>query len=178
MSDPVADAASLRAAALSSLRTKRRKVDESPTSPTRHLPARPDTDPSNLMLDYGNDDAESILPTTSLEIKAMSPDTPCNEEKDNVLEDDAREEGEISDEDDSPSSGTPHLATRTTYHPLASASSPVAVTVPKGPFSPMSADVHAYASRAQGTAPVIDEDHVRPGLSSESSFWMFILYRC
>ncbi|KAJ7784465.1 hypothetical protein B0H16DRAFT_1681862 [Mycena metata] len=131
-SDP---ADSLRAAALLTLKAKRRK-------PTVDTNRQPPTDAS-LQLDYGQDDIDSFsadvpMPTASL---ALKPDP----------EDPNREEGEISDSEEAQASKLLHRDTPTL----------VKVESPTHDFLDR---IRAPPPLSLGEQ-LIDADHVRPGLS-------------
>ncbi|KAJ6559098.1 hypothetical protein DFH09DRAFT_1316861 [Mycena vulgaris] len=147
-SDP---ASSLRAAALLTLKSKRRKpvVDTSGSSG----PHRPPPTDTSLQLDYGQEDIDSsptdvAIPPVSL--KTSHPD----------LEDgQTREEGEISDSEDAPSKPlskpTPDPTVVKVESPTHNLLDRIGDPPHPGPSrTPVSLGEH-----------IIDADHVRPGLS-------------
>jgi hypothetical protein len=87
--------ASLRDAALKTLRPKRKKATkiESVPIPTRPLLGRAAATPASVFLNYG-DEEQASASTTAVEVQKTSSDSKSKDD------DDAREEGEISDEED------------------------------------------------------------------------------
>ena len=194
-SDP---ASSLRAAALLTLKSKRRKptTDQSISQP---LPSRPPPLDIGFQLDYGTED----ITTSPLERSAITPSDPIytsSKSKSPVptpTEDvQMREEGEISDEDTTP---LPHRKPspeiqRPRSPPRRSASTPRGrrSTPPRsagpstdartklsdrisGPPSPSISYVQDVVSSPMTVdapevldGPLLDVDHVRPGLASWS----------
>jgi len=101
--DPVS---SLRAAALSTLKAKRRKPQ---TDRSANLPVRPPPPTDTVHLDYGADDApQDVL----MKDPPAWPTPPSPVEKSQILPNhQTREEGEISEEDEPPPAKTSPLAT-------------------------------------------------------------------
>jgi hypothetical protein len=148
-SDP---ASSLRAAALLTLKAKRRKpvVD---TSGSASLSQRPPPTDSSLQLDYGQEDISSSptdVATPTLPLKTSS----------DVEDGQVREEGEISDSEDAPSKPLPNPASDppATVVKVESPTHNVLDRIHPGP-SPPPVSLGEY---------IIDADHVRPGLTSAS----------
>lgn len=103
--DPVS---SLRAAALSTLKAKRRKPQPDRSA---NLPVRPPPPTDTLHLDYGADDAPQDVFMQDAQPLPPTPQSPV--EKSQILPNHQREEGEISEEDEPPakSSAKSPLAT-------------------------------------------------------------------
>ncbi|KAI5118806.1 hypothetical protein M0805_005148 [Coniferiporia weirii] len=180
-SDSVVDAvSSLRALALSTMRSKRRKEPSaSQVIPGKPLSGRPATVPSEVdLLDYGSEEVQKTQDVPEA-LTGSNVGTSVNEgSKQNSRDVELREEGEISDEDiqDSPGppTDTPVNSARTfsefvsqkSGSPLpTSAISTLAPTASSQP-SPQSAfrEQGLSTARDQWNNWVPDEDHVRPGL--------------
>ncbi|KAI0669234.1 hypothetical protein C8Q78DRAFT_978111 [Trametes maxima] len=164
-------AASLRAAALMTLKSKRRKTTTSQAEPM--LPHRSFAAPPTIELDYGQEETAGpsslasspvvapVKPTKSL------PVDPAPMEVDDVA---TREEGEISDSELAPS--TPKAKSEPRSPTLAKTSSVVQgqPKQPRGSTPPSiaalpPANIIPQASVPSMTSPLVDEDHVRPGLA-------------
>jgi len=101
--DPVS---SLRAAALSTLKAKRRKP---PPDRSANLPVRPPPPTDTVHLDYGADDVPQDVLMKDLSVWPATPPSPVG--KSQILPNhQTREEGEISEEDEPPLAKSP-LAT-------------------------------------------------------------------
>jgi hypothetical protein len=98
-------ASSLREAALLTLKTKRRKATVAPL-PAAAL-SRPAPPASSLQLDYGNDEPSSPLATSETTISSKSSASQAPPAQ--IEPGPAREEGEISDNEDSPVEPKPSL---------------------------------------------------------------------
>ncbi|PSR71919.1 hypothetical protein PHLCEN_2v12129 [Hermanssonia centrifuga] len=199
MDDP---AASLRAAALLTLKSNRRKANTGNEVPVGLLP-RPVSTAASIQLDYGTEEpsfgasSTASITTTSAAIPRPAP-APEPMEVDEV-----REEGEISDSESTPGHKSPPQqpanprATppnpRSRHQPLppklslneSSAASPaiklpttapIAVKTEPAPATldqsvgPTSATISAASHRSvsyPNEAMLVDEEHVRPGLSSQ-----------
>ncbi|KAK7048450.1 MADS-box domain-containing protein [Favolaschia claudopus] len=156
MSDPVENgakspdasdadpASSLRAAALLTLKSKRRKptVDISALS---GLPQRPQTTDPSVQLDYGQDDIASS-PTDV----AMTGPTLKNEPNDNQ----PREEGEISDSEEAASK----MASKFSLDPMA-------IVKVESPMHNLLDRIGDLSHPGPPHEFIIDANHVRPGLS-------------
>ncbi|KAJ7695646.1 hypothetical protein B0H17DRAFT_1054987 [Mycena rosella] len=144
-SDP---ASSLRAAALLTLKTKRRKpvVDTSGSPGPFQRPPPTDT---SLQLDYGQEDIGSSPTDVAMPPAPLKAPHPGNEDGQ------TREEGEISDSEDSPSK-QPKPAPDPTIVKVESPTHNLLDRTrdPRLSLTPVSLGEH-----------VIDADHVRPGLS-------------
>ncbi|KAJ7134715.1 hypothetical protein C8R44DRAFT_870318 [Mycena epipterygia] len=146
-SDP---ASSLRAAALLTLKSKRRKPTVDTSGSSGHSQRPPTTD-SSLQLDYGQEDTGSSPTDVAIPLKTSHPD----------LEDgQMREEGEISDSEDAPSKS----ASKTTLD------TPTVVKV-ESPTHNLLDRIRDPPHSGPSLTPFslgehfIDADHVRPGLS-------------
>lgn len=207
-SDP---ASSLRAAALLTLKSKRRKplTGQSPVS--NGLPPRPAplSDPSSFQLDYGQEDIASSPPEAGPEDRhspalaataasaPVSSPLPVLAPSVEIQDPQLREEGEISDSEDVPIPAPPPIAPLqddTSRRPTALDLSAAAVTkqvIPKveSPThnlleSPRSSH---FLRPAQSSSMILDEpytdiphyvidaNHVRPGLESLLSFFVYLL---
>ena len=100
-SDPVS---SLRAAALSTLKAKRRKFVPEKTAPSTS--ARPPP-PDSFQLDYGQEDNIPDAPMVDLTLSDVKDPSPSAIEPATTAEDPNREEGEISEEEEPPLSAPP-----------------------------------------------------------------------
>jgi len=173
--DPVDAVSSLRAAALSSLRLKRKRA--SSTQPSKVMPAaRPNTSQNGLVLDYGNDESNIEIPSGHSPTGSSTLTANGHRSiKSPASEDDNREEGEISDEELPTSDNkSPQSLSATNLTPQMNNSTITVLEsssrVRSSPRTPLvtrnglpSGLLPEYES---GERPLIDEDHVRPGLSS------------
>lgn len=196
-------AASLRAAALKTLKAKRRKGPDGSDLPAS-LPLRPLVTTSSIQLDYGTEDlpgtsatapAASPAPTSAISTKPPPPPAPVPMDVD---EDQTREEGEISDSESMPPPKSPQVS-RQTPRPL-SRSIPVKSSTKDRPIPPpissMSLSASSvnvkvepspqhlpdslpsatqstsgashYSSMVDCEMYAVDDEHVRPGLASQS----------
>ncbi|PIL22807.1 hypothetical protein GSI_15502 [Ganoderma sinense ZZ0214-1] len=165
-------AASLRAAALLTLKSKRRKLTSS--SDTPHIPRPFDPPPASVELDYGSEEpsagqpSESPAPTVQLVQDAASEQGPMN-----VDDDQSREEGEISDSETappSPKSKSQPTSPKVAEQEKAAAQMPPPPLQPK--IEPMSPSLSFAVPRTLVFPPeypapptIVDENHIRPGLS-------------
>lgn len=157
---------SLRAAALSSLRMKRKKAPDANLKNT--ISSRRDGPQNALTLDYGIDDPSTTTSTTSAKADSGQASDKKQDEAPSMSED-SREEGEISDEEDTPVAGddTPRIS-----HALGNTSNPeedrsLRTRSPSPLLSRKAkAEVSLVGSAHQHQHPLIDEQHVRPGLTS------------
>ena len=175
--DSTADAvSSLRALALSTLRPKKRKLNEWQTNGSRQL-ARPAVEANAVVLDYGSEESprETPVPNSGDLIEKNSKDTKPKKKDD-------LEEGEISD-DDTMSIDCPPVALPPTLSVKREPVSPQPVhAIPKTPLNADSvteiperhlAQVQAIRESSASTSVpasllwVPSEDHVRPGLKSK-----------
>lgn len=188
---------SLRAAALSSMRSKRRKVVDK-SQPVLVRPAstsRTESIPNTVLLDYGNEESsafqqisDSSSTTTSRPREGdSSGDRLSVDNSDNNL----REEGEISDEEGLQSSSKDSLKPQTDGHehaylkqerpPTPSIAGIAEAAQPfdsehqvRATVQPLQPDTPAALKQGYTTIGsslerlAIDENHVRPGLTSES----------
>lgn len=169
------NAASLRAAALMTLKAKKRKpaVVKIETKPTRSFAA-----PPSIELDYGQEEGTSSIASSPVIPPATAaPPVPSTAEPMNVDEGAAREEGEISDSEMVNSTPQPKLEpqspvlhkTRPIVPPKQSESpqrapSPVAHANPAAPL------LLPHESFVSAPIPaLVDENHARPGLASKST---------
>lgn len=180
------DASSLRAAALSTLKFKRKK-HSSGQPPATGLPPRPPLVPASLVqLDYGNEDMAPLSPQLP-PTRQLQPSAP-------VIEDgQAREEGEISDSEDvelasqAPSPRTSRAFSKSRTMPAdvpqklaISTSSAIKLESPTHsllapPFEQLpTGSAQRNGQRRSVSDPpqlvyLVDADHVRPGLQSTST---------
>lgn len=166
-------ALSLRAAALLTLKSKRKKhIGDSEKLTTSHIPTRPRTPArSTIQLDYGQEETPKPQHVVTMDVDKNQ----------------AREEGEISDSEaasklpapkKSPKKVDPVTKPRDVLPPKpAAAKTENPVFVKAEPISPrLRAPIPATPPRQErqmssgsGGAPpalIVDEDHVRPGLAS------------
>ena len=175
-SDPPTEdtAASLRAAALLTLRSKKRKVATNGSEP--RLPPRAAVAPPSIELDYGSEAAAGSSSVATPSIPAPIPSAPVKSEPMEVDRSLSREEGEISDSEDPPVSlppppepSTPRLKQ---VQPIAPQMLPLSLPIPKvEPMSPALGLAAPSQPSVLPTAPSpqsVDENHVRPGLPRES----------
>lgn len=180
---PVDPAASLRAAALST-RKQRRKIAQDP--PHSSLPQRPI--PSALVLNYG--DEETTSPTTAPASAVTSTvNSKISEAQDN------REEGEISDTENTPPAAKSKPSPKKALRPLvsvidkktaqgstrdsaiknsrATSRTPATndISHSTAPSTSLSLSQSHTSHHANPPPPVlvVDADHVRPGLASQYS---------
>lgn len=193
---------SLRAAALSSMRSKRRKVGDKPKPVlVRHIPTtRPDSGPNAVLLDYGNEDAAAgdHQRSDGSSISTTEPNEPRTSTKrrraasSDDLENEL-EEGEISDDAEEPipaatASGhqvngqnSPIIKQERLPTPPMAASTPVddgLRGMPSRGTQSMQSDATAPMRRPTSSSlasskPMIDANHVRPGLTSEHALSRF-----
>ena len=174
-------AASLRAAALLTLKKKRKPVDNVPQPfPSNRAFAAP----PSITLDYGTEistGASSIASSPAVQPLASMPSVPDPMDVEGSI---SREEGEISDSEMSPadapsksgpSTPCPRQAELSIPQSLASPLAqpkiePVSPTLsfatPSQPLAALSQPI----ALATSPPPIVDENHVRPGLTSESEF--------
>ncbi|KAI1794896.1 hypothetical protein LXA43DRAFT_883078 [Ganoderma leucocontextum] len=163
-------AASLRAAALLTLKSKRRKLSSTadiPQIPRPFVPAAP-----SIELDYGSEEpsggppSESPAPTVQSVQDAASEQEPMN-----VDDDQAREEGEISDSETAPPTpnSKPQASPKVADQEKAAAQMPPPPLKPK--IEPMSPSLSFAVPRpllfaaSAPTSTLVDEKHIRPGLA-------------
>lgn len=180
-------ASSLRAAALLTLKSKRRKPlnDQIPAT----LP-RPPPPGDSFQLDYGQDDTPSEPVSTPQQASSSSV---SSNKPTGVDVDQSREEGEISDEEEvsaPPVRLTPQMPVPTGPRPKSlmhnrkKLSTPPRLAKPRFPSPPLATPLIDRISESQPKAGpsrelllrdflppdspllLIDQDHVRPGLSS------------
>lgn len=176
-------ASSLRAAALLTLKSKRRKpVTDRPMSPSHR------SIPTGTVLNYGEEDSTLVITASSSTIGK----TNTSVAKTTTSEaDDNREEGEISDTENTPTVPKPKKASKPKIIPTDNKStskpSPTSAHLPAGakpsavpenkmestPASPVAG--LSVMPAHQTPSYVVDADHVRPGL--ESSWLIFDLRR-
>ena len=168
----------LRAVALSTLKSRRRRAPE-PIFHRLPLPSRPTAGPSTDFLDYGSEEAtlqseSTIGNSTATEDSVQLVDSPMAED---------REEGEISDDDSVQQSDSMQLKPpvnnvvfRRDVSPTPSAASSRALRTPTNSIG--TRRISRSRSEEDTSTPsidhshvkemiVIDENHVRPGLSSK-----------
>ncbi|KAM5539515.1 hypothetical protein V8D89_006967 [Ganoderma adspersum] len=165
-------AASLRAAALLTLKSKRRKLTSSSDTPPIPRPFVPA--PPSIELDYGSEEpfvgqpSESPVPTVQSVRDVASEQEPMN-----VDDDQAREEGEISDSEtapptpkDKPQPTSPNVLEQE----KAAAQMPPPPLKPK--IEPMSPSLSlavpgalVFAPEVNAVSTVVDGNHIRPGLT-------------
>ncbi|KLO08328.1 hypothetical protein SCHPADRAFT_944553 [Schizopora paradoxa] len=156
---------SLRAAALSTLRMKRKKASDSFSKTT--ISSRSEIPQNSLTLDYGAEEPSNATSPISDET-ATQEATDKQEDQPNASIEDSREEGEISDEEDSPAG---NIDAARISHDLGKTSiveekdssrtkspSPATSRREKNEVS-VTVQVHKHQH------PLIDEQHVRPGLT-------------
>ena len=167
-------AASLRAAALLTLKSKRRRLTADSSQPV--LPPRPTVAPPSITLDYGTEEPSGGVSSTASS-PAMQPVTsapPVPDQMD-VVDEQAREEGEISDSDSPPPS--PIMQPQPDPpSPKVAQSEQASVRMPPPPppalkLEPMSPALSSAApqsaTRTVASAPS-EQRFYRPGLASES----------
>ncbi|KAI8978795.1 hypothetical protein BD414DRAFT_421433 [Trametes punicea] len=168
-------AASLRAAALMTLKAKKRKATTSPAEPMRPHRAYPMTD--TIELDYGQEEPVGTLSIASSSPAAATSAKPVAStssvsvpEQMQVDGDSAREEGEISDSEMAPP--TPMAKPESISPALEEPSHTTAQKATGLPQEPASVvaeipPVVIASPRVSSAVPptLIDENHVRPGLA-------------
>ncbi|OCB88247.1 hypothetical protein A7U60_g4653 [Sanghuangporus baumii] len=179
---PPDSVSSLRALALSTLRSKRRKDTTSAAAVSSHsLPARPlPPDIGNVFLDYGTETKEeqdSLVPSTLSEDRKPA----ISSISQAAFDAEVKEEGEISDEEfcasSIASSTSPKHSAKDANHGLKSlpstkatrlATTPIKIEPQKSPPSPNEQHLRqssvAPQDRGIWNSWVPSEDHVRPGL--------------
>ena len=191
-SDPVS---SLRAAALSTLKAKRRKfVPEKPAPSTLARPPPPDS----FQLDYGQEDNIPDAPVVDLTLSDAKDPSPSAIEPATTAEDPNREEGEISEEEEPP---LPTNMAPSTNYLFSSSEGVIAEITPRSPSSvaplddspemasprmdPLSDPFSSISLLGLDEQPVVDQipahvepppsffligpENVRPGLTGMSS---------
>lgn len=169
-------AASLRAAALLTLKSKRRKLTSTADPP--HIPRPFVIEPPSIELDYGSEEpsgdqpSESPAPTVQLAQDPTSAQEPMN-----VDDNQAREEGEISDSETAPP--TPKTKPQPTLPKVAEQEKAAAQMPPpplKPKVEPMSPSLSFAAPRPLLFAPeptvtstIVNENHVHPGVTCKST---------
>ena len=170
-------AASLRAAALLTLKSKKRKATATPA--TLHIP-RPLAAPPSIELDYGSEEPSGATTSKDPEAAAQPPKTVAAAPEAMAVDDSqGREEGEISDTDTPPP--TPKLKPEPTSPKVVELEKAITQMPPPPPrpkVEPMSPTL-SLAARPPAFAPPaltsvltsahIDENHVRPGLACKLS---------
>ncbi|KIP02889.1 hypothetical protein PHLGIDRAFT_122053 [Phlebiopsis gigantea 11061_1 CR5-6] len=177
-------AASLRAAALKTMKAKRRKGPDGSDVPST-LPPRPTVNTPSIVLDYGSEDqpetstiipAVNPTPTSAASTKPSPPPAPVPMEVD---EDQTREEGEISDSESMPPPKSPSISRQTprsASRPTAGRSSTMERPISSPPVPPSishsntNVKVEPLPQRIPEPSPayemyIVDDDHARPGLS-------------
>ncbi|KAL6308413.1 hypothetical protein BKA93DRAFT_764728 [Sparassis latifolia] len=178
-------AASLRAAALLTLKSKRRKALSLLVEPMSSLPPRSPAVSSSIQLDYGQEEplsgASSVASAPTASTASHSTPPPASDAME-VDEGQAREEGEISDSETAPPTPVPRPARLAVPEPprpppqelvkqpsLPKAPPPLINTEPVVLLPLDSASSVASASEPQLPSPAlpyaVDANHVRPGLS-------------
>lgn len=165
-------AASLRAAALLTLKSKRRKLTSSSDTPPIPRPFVPA--PPSIELDYGSEEPSGVQPSES-PAPTVQPvqDVASEQEQMNVDDDQAREEGEISDSETAPP--TPNSKLQPTS-PMVAEQEKAAAQMPPPPLKPkiepMSPSLSlavpstlVFASEVTAVSTLVDENHIRPGLT-------------
>lgn len=124
---------SLRAAALLSLKSKRRARPPADEPAPVQAPSNgnfsrpPTTDDGAMQLDYGSEETPAqpapSVPAGGPSPQAPAPSTPLNAEDGQIRDGQIREEGEISDGDQTPTNGFTPLPSTTSTVPLASSGS-------------------------------------------------------
>ncbi|KAI0771192.1 hypothetical protein BD413DRAFT_64835 [Trametes elegans] len=164
-------AASLRAAALMTLKSKRRKVNVSQAEPIP--PQRTFAAPPSIELDYGQEEPTGTSSIASSPVmapaKPAAPPPPVDEPMD-IDPSPAREEGEISDSEEAPPS--PKAKIEPQSPTLVKAESATQIVPPKMNLSPAPPSPAALASvpnlelpHISAASALVDENHVRPGLA-------------
>ncbi|GJE88385.1 hypothetical protein PsYK624_044680 [Phanerochaete sordida] len=195
---PAADpAAELRAAALKTLKSKRRKGADGPDAPAA-LPPRPlSTGTPSIQLDYGSEDPYAKAPPVSAATptaapppaaaKPAPPAPPPPAPGPMDVDDDLREEGEISDSESMPPPKSPQVSRQAPPPAPAKQAKDRAMPPPIVPPSPTvsvktetsshllydppassinsSPSIPRYSPLNDYDTYAIDEDHVRPGLA-------------
>ncbi|KAF8895336.1 hypothetical protein BD779DRAFT_719071 [Infundibulicybe gibba] len=171
-SDP---ASSLRAAALLTLKSKRRKP--APTQSTQPMALiRPPPPDNSIHLDYGQEDISSSPPTIPAAPTVSTPKVPVKTPSPEVEEGQIREEGEISDEEHVPSPppnrGPTTLARARLSPTFDSRAGPSKIPtsprmlVPKVESPTLSlSDGHPILNQDPPAFGIIDANHVRPGVA-------------
>lgn len=165
-------AASLRAAALLTLKSKRRKLTSSSDTPPIPRPFVPA--PPSIELDYGSEEPSGVQPSESPAPTVLPvQDVASEQEQMNVDDDQAREEGEISDSETAPP--TPNSKLQPTS-PMVAEQEKAAAQMPPPPLKPkiepMSPSLSlavpstlVFASEVTAVSTLVDENHIRPGLT-------------
>lgn len=156
---------SLRAAALSSLRMKRKKVSDS--NPKATILSRHDIPQNAMTLDYG---AEEPPKATSATPERTDAQKALDKQEDEAMAsaEDTREEGEISDEEDGPvaSDDTPRISHALGKTSISDENRSSRTKSPSPRLSRREKAEISIQSTYQQQHPLIDEQHVRPGLTS------------
>jgi hypothetical protein len=189
---PEDPAASLRAAALKTLKSKRRKAPDNSNLSTS-LPPRPLAITPSIQLDYGTEEPPRTTTSTSSSTLVVdsAPAVPPQPEPMQVDEDQTREEGEISDSESAPPPKSPSVSRivsstsqsaplkhvqkdRPMPPPIAPPTASVTIKTESSPLISLSSSSGRQATPSGSRySPAIDyemyavdENHIRPGLAS------------
>lgn len=171
-------AASLRAAALLSRKPKRRKLGD--TEVSSGLPPRSLTSQSPIQLDYGQEEpsgaSSAVLSAPAL---VPAPSAPANSEPQDTDEGQAREEGEISESETTPTTPVAPLPKEVSpdIKPQAkdkgkqsAQSKPPSIKMEPTSVSCIPELTNGSTPAVQQSHPhVLDAAHIRPGLASSYS---------
>ena len=169
-------AASLRAAALLTLKSKRRKLTSTADPPL--IPRPFVAEHPSIELDYGSEEPSGGQPSESPAPTVKSIQDPASEhEPMNIDDDQAREEGEISDSETAlpiPESKPQPPSPKVAEQVKTAAQMPPPPLKPK--IEPMSPSLSFAVPRPLVFAPeptvastIVDENHIRPGLACKST---------
>lgn len=163
---PTDAASSLRAAALLTLKSKRRKPMTDGSA--ANLSQRPV--PSTLVLNYGEEDSTPSTPAPASDVKKVNPSPGKGKAKASDIEDN-REEGEISDTESNAPSKAPTTKTSVADNNAIQATSKASpssakhpATIKQEPITPIAGP--SIVAELPARSHLVDENHVRPGLAS------------
>lgn len=166
-------AASLRAAALLTLKSKRRRLTIS-SSDSPH-PPRPTLAPPSIQLDYGSEEPSGGVSSiaSSPAIQPVVSAAPVPEQMD-VDDSQGREEGEISDSESTSTPPAPVVDTKAGPTPQIVQPDQATVRMPPPPvpkiepISPLLSSAPTSTPSAVASVTGETQTHIRPGLASES----------